>query len=134
MIGIVIITHGTFGEGILQSAQAIMKCSGNCLAINLSGRRGLNELKNIIQGRLSELGKPEGVLVLIDAMGGTPYNATLPLVQEGKLEVVTGVNLPLLLSALTNRTRMTLKDLAHKVVEDGRKTMVVASEHRATNR
>ena len=59
------------------------------------------------------------------AMGGTPCNATLPLVREGQVAVVTGVNLPMLLSALTNRTRMNVESLAGKVMQDARKTIIV---------
>jgi PTS system mannose-specific IIA component len=127
VIGIVVITHGNFGEGILESAQHIMKCEGNCLAINLTGKRDLHDLRERIRARLSEIDTSDGALFLIDAMGGSPYNATLPFLVEGRLEVVTGVNLPMLLSALTNRTRMNVNDLARKVVDDGRKTMIVAS-------
>ncbi len=126
MVGIVVITHGNFGEGILESAKQIMKCTENCLAINLSGRRDLSELRAEIKPKLAKLDSKNGILIFIDAMGGTPYNATLPLLEEGRLEVVTGVNLPMLLSAFNNRARMNVRELANKVVEDGRKTMVVA--------
>jgi PTS system mannose-specific IIA component len=127
MIGIVVITHGNFGEGILESTKHIMKSEGNCLAINLTGRRDLNELREQIKTRLSEIDTTEGVLFLIDAMGGSPYNAVLPLLADARMEVVTGVNLPMLMSAFTNRPRLNVKDLARKVVDDGRKTMIVAS-------
>jgi len=132
MIGIVVITHGNFGEGILQSAKQIMKGGENCLAINLSGRRDLNELSEEIKNKVSALDSAEGILICIDAMGGTPYNATRCLTKEGSIHVVTGVNLPMLLSALNNRSRMNIQDLARKVVEDGRKTMVVALDPRLT--
>ena len=127
MISIIVITHGSFGEGILESAKHIMKCEGNCLAINLTGKKDLNELRERIKARLAEVDTSDGALFLIDAMGGSPYNATLPFLVDGHMEVVTGVNLPMLMSAFTNRSRLAIKDLARKVVEDGRKTMIVAS-------
>jgi PTS system mannose-specific IIA component len=76
---------------------------------------------------ITDLNADGGVLVLIDAYGGTSYNTTLPLMSMFPISLVTGVNLPMVLSALTNRHRMTLDALARKVSEDAKKTISVLS-------
>ena len=74
---------------------------------------------------IESLHSDEGVLVLIDAYGGTSYNTTLPLMKNYKICLVTGVNLPMVLSAFANRQRMSLLEVARKVSEDAKKTVAV---------
>ena len=74
---------------------------------------------------IESLHSEEGVLVLIDAYGGTSYNTTLPLMKNFKICLVTGVSLPMVLSALANRQRLSLLEVAKKVSEDAKKTVAV---------
>jgi PTS system mannose-specific IIA component len=123
MIGILILTHGPFGEDLLRTACGIMNESGSSAALNLSRRLDFATLRKRVSDAIAELKADGGVLVLIDAYGGTSYNTTLPLMSDHHINLVTGVNLPMVLSALTNRHRMTLEALARKVSEDAKKTI-----------
>ncbi len=125
MIGVVILTHGRFGEDLLKTACGIMHETDKVTSLNLSRRLDFQFLRKIVSDAIQELKAESGVLVLIDAYGGTSYNTTLPLMKEFPISLVTGVNLPMVLSALTNRHRLTLEDLAKKVSEDAKKTISV---------
>lgn len=127
MIGILILTHGPFGEDLLKTACGIMNETDKAIALNLSRRLEFATLRNMVSNAIRGINAESGVLVLIDAYGGTSYNTTLPLMKEHNINLVTGVNLPMVLSALTNRHRMALEALAKKVSEDAKKTISVLS-------
>lgn len=127
MIGILILTHGAFGEDMLKTACGIMHETDKSAALNLSRRLDFPTLRKRVSETITGLNADGGVLVLIDAYGGTSYNTTLPLMSMFPISLVTGVNLPMVLSALTNRHRMTLDALARKVSEDAKKTISVLS-------
>ncbi len=128
MIGILVLTHGPFGENLLKTASGIMNESEKIGALNLSRRLDFATLRGQVSDKLNEINADQGVLVLIDAYGGTSYNTTLPLLQTHPLSLVTGVNLPMVLSALSNRHRMDLGALARKVSDDAKKTISVLSD------
>ena len=125
MIGILILTHGLFGENLLKTACGIMNESSNTKTLNLSRRLDFETLRKMVSGAIVELDADGGVLVLIDAYGGTSYNTSLPLMKEHPISLVTGVNLPMVLSALSNRHRLKLDALARKVSEDAKKTISI---------
>ncbi|MBV9080981.1 MAG: PTS sugar transporter subunit IIA [Elusimicrobia bacterium] len=127
MIGILILTHGAFGEDLLKTACGIMHETEKIAALNLSRRADFATLRKKVSDTIAEISAQDGVLVLIDAYGGTSYNTTLPLMSTHRISLVTGVNLPMVLSALTNRHRMQLDQLARKVSEDAKKTISVLS-------
>lgn len=125
MIGVLILTHGRFGEDLLKTACGIMHETDKVVALNLSRRLDFQTLRKQVTDSITALKAESGVLVLIDAYGGTSYNTTLPLMGEHHICLVTGVNLPMVLSALTNRHRLTLEAVAKKVAEDAKKTISV---------
>lgn len=125
MIGVLILTHGQFGEDLLRTACLIMKDEKKVTALNISRRLEFKDLRKKVTDKVMELDARRGVLVLVDAYGGTSYNTCVPLMKEFKLNLVTGVNLPMVLSALTNRGRMSLTELAKKVSDDAKKTISV---------
>jgi mannose PTS system EIIA component len=128
MIGVVVLTHGKFGEDLVNTACGIMHESDKVCTLNLSRRLDFQTLRKMVSDSIEGLGADAGVLILIDAYGGTSYNTTLPLMNQYPICIVTGVNLPMVLSALTNRSRMTLEALAKKVSEDAKKTISVMSK------
>lgn len=127
MIGILILTHGLFGENLLKTACGIMNDSEQVKTLNLSRRLDFSTLRKMVSDTIDQLDTKQGVLVLIDAYGGTSYNTTLPLMKQYPICIVTGVNLPMVLSALSNRHRLPLEALARKVSEDAKKTISVCA-------
>ena len=71
---------------------------------------------------------PEGTLILVDMLGGTPCNTALLKTKDLKAEIITGVNLYMILSSFTHRESMDLKTLAAKVAEDGKRAIVLAKD------
>jgi len=125
MIGILILSHGPFGENLIKTACGIVDDPGNVLSLNLSRRLDTKVMQENVSQTIKKMDSDAGVLVLIDAYGGTSYNTTFPLLKTHSICIVTGVNLPMLLSALTNRHRMFLSELSRKVAEDAKKTISV---------
>jgi PTS system mannose-specific IIA component len=123
MNGVMVLTHGKFGEDLVKTACGIMKETEKVTSLNLSRRQDFQSLRKTVAEGIQALQAEGGVLILIDAYGGTSYNTTLPLVNEQPICIVTGVNLPMVLSALANRHRMPIEELAKKVMDDARKTI-----------
>lgn len=128
MIGVIVLTHGRFGEDLVKTACGIMHENEKVSTLNLSRRLDFQALRKLVSETIEGIQADGGVLVLIDAYGGTSYNTSLPLMNQYPICLVTGVNLPMVLSALTNRHRMTLEALAKKVAEDAKKTISVMSK------
>jgi PTS system mannose-specific IIA component len=128
MIGVLVLTHGQFGENLVKTACGIMHESDKVATLNLSRRLDFQTLRKMVSETVEGLNADGGVLVLIDAYGGTSYNTSLPLMNQYPICLVTGVNLPMVLSALTNRHRLTVDALAKKVADDAKKTISVMSK------
>jgi PTS system mannose-specific IIA component len=128
MIGILVVCHGQFGENLLKTACGIMHEVERVEALNLSRREDFTTLRRRVSEGIERVISDSGVIVLIDAYGGTSYNTSLPLVKQYNVSLVTGVNLPMVLSALTNRRRLDLDGLSKKVSEDAKKTISVTTQ------
>lgn len=122
------VTHLDFATNLVVAAERISGKQRNILGLNLHRNAFVDEmLKNISSGIQECLNNPEepvtGVLILTDLFGSTPTNASLKQLQimSCPIEVIAGVNLPMVISALTYRNRMNLKELVEKVISDGQK-------------
>ncbi|MDH4227469.1 MAG: PTS sugar transporter subunit IIA [Deltaproteobacteria bacterium] len=127
MIGAVIVTHGTLAEALLESARTIVESAENVAAIGVKGDESFDELKAKISLAIKSVDSGSGVMVFTDMFGGTPANIVLTLHEEGRIEVLTGVNLPLMIKFLTARKGRSLKEFSSALVEHGRKSIVLAS-------
>ncbi len=127
MIGIILVTHGNFGESLLSAATMIMGDDENCDALGVDVSRPMNEIIEELQKKVRDMDKDEGVLILTDMFGGTPTNISLSLLSQGRIEVITGVNLPMVLKALGGRDKK-LKDLAQEIKGAGKQGILVAGD------
>ena len=124
MLKILIYTHGEFGKEILNSAEAIIGKQEEAHVFSLKPGDSLGAVCGDVGKVIKEIEGEEGVLVLADIMGGTPCNSCLALSKDHKVEIVTGVNLYMLISAFMNRSNMSIKELVVKVMEDAKKNIV----------
>jgi PTS system mannose-specific IIA component len=128
MIGVLITTHGNLGSEFLKVAEMIRGTLKDVMHISVDQTKSVEDLKKDINAAIKKLDQGQGVLILTDLFGGTPSNLSLSLLKEGKVEVVTGVNLPMLLKLSDTREKMNLQDFANYIKEYGRKNIYLASE------
>jgi PTS system mannose-specific IIA component len=128
MIGVIITTHGNLGSELIKAAELIKGKLEGVSYISVNQTNGMEEIKKEISSSIKKLEQGQGVLILTDLFGGTPSNISLSFLKEGKLEVVTGVNLPMLLKLYDKRQEMNLKDFAVYIKDYGKKNIYLASE------
>jgi Phosphotransferase system, mannose/fructose-specific component IIA len=128
MIGVIITTHGNLGSELIKAAELIKGKLEGVSYISVDQTNGMEEIKKQISSSIKKLEQGQGVLILTDLFGGTPSNISLSFLKEGKVEVVTGVNLPMLLKLYDKRQEMTLKDFALYIKDYGKKNIYLASE------
>ncbi len=128
MIKIIIFTHGDFGSEILKTAENIVGEQKEVFVFSLELVDSLISVSKKLGELLKKLESDEGTLILADMAGGTPCNATLPFSKNFKIEIITGLNLYMLISALMNRSSMNLKELAEKALEDAKKNITNVKE------
>lgn len=127
MIGVLIVTHKDLAEALLAVCDLILGRQDNVTAVSLDPGAPPEALREQIQRALQQL-NGEGTVILTDMLGGTPSNLSLSFLQEGKVEVVTGVNLPMLLKLASLRERNDLAEVARLLKQSGQSGITVASE------
>lgn len=128
MIGVVIITHGNIAIEMLNSTKFIMGKAENMIAVGVDPKESVEELRSKINSAIKSVDQGDGVIILTDMFGGTPSNVGLSFLEEGRVEVITGVNLPMLLKLCTNREGWKLTELASFLKSYGQKNISLASE------
>ena len=129
MIGVLVITHGNLGNELIKVAGLIKGPLEGTLSISVDASRGLDDLRKEITASIRKVDSGSGVLVLTDLFGGTPSNVSLAFLKEGKVEVVTGVNLPMLLKVPDVREKENdLAKFAAEIRDYGKKNIYLASE------
>ncbi|MBU1105407.1 MAG: PTS sugar transporter subunit IIA [Candidatus Riflebacteria bacterium] len=127
MIGIVVITHGSLSEQLLATSSLIMGAPEDVHAVTFTARESLDDLRRNA-GKAIDPYLNEGCLVLTDIMGGSATNICVEFMKNEKVEVITGVNLPMLLDAIGRREIADLKELSRKVQESGCKSIINLKE------
>ncbi|WP_319543916.1 PTS sugar transporter subunit IIA [uncultured Pseudodesulfovibrio sp.] len=125
MVGIVLVTHGTFGEALLDAAKMVMGQQENCLAVGIDVEKSVDETMEAVRKAIHTVENGKGVVALTDLFGGSPTTMSLSLMKSENLEVITGVNLPMLVATLQSR-KMDLNALAETVKTAGRQGIKVA--------
>jgi PTS system mannose-specific IIA component len=126
-VGVVIVTHSNYGEHLLDAAEVIMGKQENCDALGVDISLEVESILESIKKAVEKVDLGAGVLLLTDMFGGTPTNLSLSLLGTRQLEVITGVNLPMLLKVLGSRTEP-LETLAAEAKAAGCQGIVVAGE------
>jgi len=127
-VGVVIVTHYGLGEQFLQALRLIIPDAPAFHSVSIDPGQSLEAMRESIRERLEVAEDGEGVLILTDMFGGTPSNVSLSFLEEHRVEVVTGLNLPMLIKLATMREDRPLEELAGFVKEYGQRNISVASE------
>ncbi|MGH9341513.1 MAG: PTS sugar transporter subunit IIA [Acidobacteriota bacterium] len=128
LIGGLVVTHGQLGHELVAAAEMIVGEISHIIPVSLGWHEDMNESKREIEKAAEAVNKGKGVLVLTDMFGGTPSNISLTLMQKDQLEVVTGVNLPMIIKFANQTGDESLSDLARLVKAQGQKHISIASE------
>lgn len=127
-VGVVVVTHYQLGEQMLQALRLIIPDATKFLTVSIAPTQPVEEMRQSIAESLAAADQGQGVLILTDMFGGTPSNISLSFLDEHHVEVVTGINLPMLIKLATMREEKSLEDLAAFIMEYGRRNISVASE------
>jgi mannose PTS system EIIA component len=128
MIGLLLVTHPNLGSALIETIEFISgKKEENLSFVSVDIREDPEKLRKRIQKKLSEIKTEQGAIILTDMFGGTPSNLSYSFLEEGYIEVISGVNLPILFKAVNSRARMNMDELKQALVEHGKKSISLAS-------
>jgi len=129
MVGVVIVTHCHLAEELISAAELVV---GEQLKqfqpVSINPREDSEEIREKIIAAIRKVDTGRGVLILTDMYGGTPSNISLSFLEEKKIEVITGVNLPMLLKLATYTNEVGLEELAVFITDYGQRNINLASE------
>jgi PTS system mannose-specific IIA component len=128
MIGILIVTHPKLGEALIDTAEFILGNRPEAVkALSIDINENAEDLIRRITAGIKSVDANRGVLIMTDMFGGTPSNLSYSLLEEGRIEVISGVNLPMLIRAVNYREKKPLDELVQDLEVFGKKSISLAS-------
>lgn len=128
MVGLIVITHGKLAEALVSTAETIAGKLTNVSYISIDACDSTKCISDAIANTMKTMDRKDGIIILTDMFGGTPSNISLSFMEIGKVEILTGVNLPMLLKFKSHGDNKTVSELARILKEHGQKCIVLASE------
>jgi PTS system mannose-specific IIA component len=128
MVGIVIVTHGELAQKLLETAKNIVGEAKQVKTLSITVNKDVDLIREDLSKAIQSVDTGQGVLILTDMFGGTPSNISLSFLNEKKVEVLTGVNLPMLVKLLASKDRDDLYTLAKQMELYGKNNIYLASE------
>ena len=128
IINIVIVSHRQLGDALIDAAEFILGEKPTAVAaVSIDLNESVDKLRAKITKGIKAVDQKAGVLILTDMFGGTPSNLSYSFLEEGRVEVISGVNLPILIKAINTRSQMDLNKLAANLETYGKTTIRLAS-------
>ncbi len=128
MIGVVVVTHGQLATELVNSAEMIVGDLPQFTAVSIGWHDEVNDAREDIEEAIERVRAEDGVLLLTDMFGGTPSNLGMTFLETDRLEVITGVNLPMLIKLASLRSSKDLIGVAREMRDHGRGAIWVASD------
>ncbi len=128
MIGVVVVTHGQLATELVNAAETIVGDIPQFAAVSIGWHDDVEDAREEIRQAIQRVQGPEGVLLLTDMFGGTPANVGLTFLEGNKVEVITGVNLPMLIKLARLEGTSDLLAAAREMRDTGRNAIWVASD------
>jgi PTS system mannose-specific IIA component len=126
MVGILVVSHGRLADALIFSLQSLVGRLEKIKAIPIWSKDREDDVKHRIRKEMAEVDDGDGVVILTDILGGTPTNLSLTFLEEEKVEVVTGVNVPMLLTLASYRKGRSLREIGSLVTRAGRRSIILA--------
>ncbi len=127
MIGGIIVSHGRLAEELLNALTIILGEAPNIEAISIGWYNDVDDSKKKVNQNLKKVDQKNGVIIFTDMFGGTPSNLSFSFLKDNQVEIITGVNLPMLIKFVSLQRCNNLREVARKVVEQGKKNIHLAS-------
>jgi PTS system mannose-specific IIA component len=128
MVGAVIVTHGQLATELVSAAEMIVGETDHITAVSIGWHDDVDVAREEVAQAIKRVGTAGGVILLTDMFGGTPTNIAATFLGEASVEVVTGVNLPMVIKLATQDREESLADLARRVRDEGQKQIYLASD------
>jgi PTS system mannose-specific IIA component len=128
MIGVVVVTHGQLATELVNAAEMIVGDLPRFIAVSIGWHDDVNDAREEIAQAIERVGEGAGVLVLTDMFGGTPSNLGMTFLEKNRVEVITGVNLPMLIKLAGLRSSSDLLAVAREMRDHGRSAIWLASD------
>ncbi|MDA2939165.1 PTS sugar transporter subunit IIA [Acidobacteria bacterium AH-259-A15] len=128
LVGALVVTHGQLGRELVAVAQTIVGEISHVVALSIGWNDDVAESKKRIEEAVQTVNQGKGVIILTDMFGGTPSKLSLSLLKRNELEIITGVNLPMIIKLANQSGKESLSELVIKVKERGQKQISIASE------
>jgi PTS system mannose-specific IIA component len=128
MIGVVVVTHGQLATELLNAAEAIIGDLPQFAAVSIGWHDDVDDAREEIRQAIARVHAPSGVLLLTDMFGGTPSNLAITFLEANRVEILTGVNLPMLIKLAGLQSSPDLLAVAREIREAGRNAIWVASD------
>ena len=128
MIGILVVTHAELASALIETVEFILGSKQeNLLPVSINIQEDPENLRKKIKSGIAKVRAENGVIIFTDMFGGTPSNLSYSFLEEGQVEVISGVNLPILLKAVNSRKKMDMTQITAALVEHGKKSISLAS-------
>lgn len=128
MVGILVVSHGKLAEALISSVQFLVGNLDRVKGISIWPRDRKEEVEDRIQKGVGEVDDGDGVVILTDVLGGTPTNLSLSISEDEKVEVVTGANLPMLLTLSSYQKGKSLEEISRLAKKSGRRSIALAKK------
>ncbi len=127
-IGGVIVSHGNLAIELLAATEIVVGKLNHIVAVSIGWNDEVETAKQQIAKAIKKVSDGNGVLLLTDMFGGTPTNISAMFIAENEIEIVTGVNLPMVIKLASQQSEMSLSEMAKQVVEQGKNSIYRASD------
>lgn len=128
MIGLILVTHGSLAEHFVGAMEHVVGKQDRIAAICIGPNDDMEQRREEIAQAIERVDDGAGAIILTDLFGGTPSNLAISLLDAGRVEVIAGINLPMLIRLASSRETMNVVDAVHAAREAGRNYITVASE------
>ena len=128
MIGLVLVTHGRLAEEFISAMQHVVGPQDQVKAVCIGPEDDMEMRRSEILSKVSEVDNGSGAIVLTDMFGGTPSNLAISIMDKAKVEIIAGINLPMLIKLASLRKDKSLKEAVEGAQEAGKKYINVASK------
>ncbi|MDF1687460.1 MAG: PTS system mannose-specific IIA component [Parvibaculaceae bacterium] len=128
MIGLVLVTHGQLASQFVAAMEHVVGPQEHVVSICIGPDDDMEQRRRDILEAVDQVDQDDGVILLTDMFGGTPSNLAISIMDKAKVEVIAGINLPMLIKLASVREQMSLSEAVDKAQESGRKYISVASK------